>query len=244
MLAATTVRRPSAAVGTRKKVLVVEDEKDLLQIVKYNLQKEGYVVLTARDGESALATARKGKPDLIILDVILPHMDGMEICRILRQETQVPIMFVTGKKNEIDKILGLKLGADDYLTKPFGVGELVARVQAILRRAAPAVSRADAKDAVHIGNLEVDFERHEIRVGGKPANLPPKEFELLKLLIKANGKVLSRDYLLENIWGYEKSSEIDTRTVDQHISRLRRKLQSEKNRIVTVANFGYQIKMS
>ena len=225
------------------KILIVEDEKDLVRLLQYNLENEGFKVTRAGDAESGLALLRKLKPDLVILDIMLPKMDGLEFCRVVRQETQVPIIFLTAKKSEMDRILGLKLGADDYITKPFSVGELVARVQAIFRRSVAPVVGTEKQLQV-VGSIEVDPERHEVRVKGKQTQLTPKEFEFLLLLMKARGKVLSRDYLLEHIWGYKKSIDIDTRTVDQHIARLRRKLRAEAHRIVTVASFGYQIKMN
>ena len=226
---------------SKEKILIVEDEKDLLRLLKYNFQKEGYRVLAAGNAETGLTQVRKFKPDLIILDIMLPSMNGLDLCRVIRQESQVPIIFLTAKKSELDRILGLKLGADDYVTKPFSVEELLARVQAIFRRVS-APTNGKAEKVSRVGEIEIDFERHEIRVKGKAVNLPPKEFELLKLLVEANGKVLSREHLLERIWGYEKSAEIDTRTVDQHIARLRRKLSTERHTLTTVANFGYQIK--
>ncbi len=228
----------------KEKILVVEDEKDLVRLIRYNLEKEKFRIISAGDAETGLVMARKAKPDLIILDIMLPKMDGLDFLRSLRKESQVPVVLLTAKRSELDRILGLKLGADDYIVKPFSVGELHARVEALLRRVnQPANAGGDAKP-VAIGALEVDFERHEIRVKGKRAELTPKEFELLKLLIEANGKVLSRDQLLERIWGHGKDMEIDTRTVDQHIARLRHKLKSESVRIATVTNFGYQIKMN
>ena len=226
------------------KILIVEDEKDLVRLLQYNLENEGFKVLRAGDAEAGLTLLRKNNPDLVILDIMLPKMDGLEFCRVVRQETQVPIIFLTAKKSEMDRILGLKLGADDYITKPFSVGELVARVQAIFRRAAVPANGVAEKSLQTVGSIEVDPERHEVRVKGKLTQLTPKEFEFLLLLMKARGKVLSRDYLLEHIWGYKKSIDIDTRTVDQHIARLRRKLKAEAHRIVTVASFGYQIKMN
>jgi two-component system, OmpR family, alkaline phosphatase synthesis response regulator PhoP len=228
----------------KEKILIVEDEKDLVNLVKYNFEKEGYPVISATNAESGLTAARKQKPDLIILDVMLPKMDGTEFCRIFRQESQTPIIFLTSKKNELDRILGLKLGADDYITKPFSIRELIARVETVFRRLSVSESSNQGKKMVKIGELAVDFERHEVYVKGKFSNLPPKEFELLKLFIQAKGKVLSREELLEKIWGYDNAPEIDTRTVDQHVARLRKRLQSERDRIATVANFGYQIKMN
>ncbi|MDD5305510.1 MAG: response regulator transcription factor [Elusimicrobia bacterium] len=228
---------------TKEKILIVEDEKDLVKLIKYNLEKEKFRVSSARDAETGLKMARQSKPDLILLDIMLPKMDGLEFLRTIRPEVDIPIILLSAKRSEMDRILGLKLGADDYMVKPFSIGELQARINGHLRRHSAAGANGEAKKTVTIGAIAIDFERHEILVAGKPANLAPKEFAILKLLIEANGKVLSRDQLLQMIWGHEKDMEIDTRTVDQHIARLRRKLRSERDRIVTVPNFGYQIKM-
>ena len=228
---------------TKEKILIVEDEKDLVKLIKYNLEKEKFRVTSARDAETGLKMARQTKPDLILLDIMLPKMDGLEFLRTIRPEIDIPIILLSAKRSEMDRILGLKLGADDYMVKPFSIGELQARITGHLRRHAGASTNGEAKKHVAIGDISIDFERHEILVAGKPADLAPKEFAILKLLIEANGKVLSRDQLLQMIWGHEKDMEIDTRTVDQHIARLRRKLRSERDRIVTVPNFGYQIKM-
>lgn len=228
---------------TKEKILIVEDEKDLVKLIRYNLEKEKFRVSAARDAETGLKLARKSKPDLILLDIMLPKMDGLEFLRTIRPEVDIPIILLSAKRSEMDRILGLKLGADDYMVKPFSIGELQARITGHLRRHAGIAANGDAKKTVAIGSIAIDFERHEILVAGKPANLAPKEFAILKLLIEARGKVLSRDQLLQMIWGHEKDMEIDTRTVDQHIARLRRKLGPERNRIATVPNFGYQIKM-
>lgn len=227
--------------STKEKILIVEDEKDLVRLIKYNLEKEKYRVTTARDAETALKLVKSVRPDLIVLDVMLPKMDGIELLKTIRPEVQVPILMLTAKRSEMDRILGLKLGADDYIVKPFSVGELQARIEGHLRRSSGAATQK--KTSVTVGRIEVDFERHEVLVRGKAAYLAPKEFAILKLLIEANGKVLSREQLLQMIWGHEKDMEIDTRTVDQHIARLRRKLGEEAERIATVPNFGYQVKM-
>ena len=226
---------------TKEKILIVEDEKDLVRLIKYNLEKEKYRVTTARDAETALKLVKSVRPDLIVLDVMLPKMDGIELLKTIRPEVQVPILMLTAKRSEMDRILGLKLGADDYIVKPFSVGELQARIEGHLRRSSGTATTK--KTSVTVGRIEVDFERHEVLVRGKAAYLAPKEFAILKLLIEANGKVLSREQLLQMIWGHEKDMEIDTRTVDQHIARLRRKLGEEAERIATVPNFGYQVKM-
>ncbi len=229
--------------ATKEKILIVEDEKDLVKLIRYNLEKEKFRVTSARDAETGLKMARQSKPDLILLDIMLPKMDGLEFLRTIRPEIDTPIILLSAKRSEMDRILGLKLGADDYMVKPFSIGELQARITGHLRRHAGAATNGEAKKTVAIGDINIDFERHEILVAGKPARLAPKEFAILKLLIEANGKVLSRDQLLQMIWGHEKDMEIDTRTVDQHIARLRRKLRSERERITTVPNFGYQIRM-
>ncbi len=227
---------------TKEKILIVEDEKDLVRLIRYNLEKAKYHVTSARDAESGLKLARKSSPDLILLDIMLPKMDGLEFLRTIRPELNIPIILLSAKRSEMDRILGLKLGADDYIVKPFSLGELQARITGHLRRRSSAAG-GEAKKSIVVGNIAIDFERHEIMVKGKLTNLAPKEFAILKLLIEANGKVLSREQLLEMIWGMEKDMEIDTRTVDQHIARLRRKLRSEAERITTVPNFGYQVKM-
>jgi len=232
----------TVAAPARGKILVVEDEKDLVKLIRYNLEKENFRVLAANDAETGLIVARKQRPDLIILDIMLPKMDGLDFLRALRKESQVPVVLLTAKRSELDRILGLKLGADDYVVKPFSVGELNARIEALLRRASAPSKDGEGEKPLAFGGLELDFERHRVTVRGKLINLAPKEFAILRLLIEADGKVLSRDQLLERIWGHEQDMEIDTRTVDQHIARLRRKLGPEGSKIVTVTNFGYQFK--
>jgi two-component system alkaline phosphatase synthesis response regulator PhoP len=229
--------------ATKEKILVVEDEKDISRLIRHTLAKEQFRVTCAADGESGLRLARKLKPNLIVLDVMLPKMGGLDMLRALRPETKSPIMLLSAKRSEMDRILGLKLGADDYVVKPFSIGELQARIEVHLRRASPPLSGDDEKRPLRIGEMEIDFERHEILVQGQPVHLAPKELAILKLLIEASGKVLSRDKLLEIIWGFEENMNIDTRTVDQHVARLRSKLGSEGARIVTVTNFGYQLNL-
>ena len=224
----------------KEKILIVEDEKDLVKILKYNLEKEGYRVVVSTDGESGLNAFRKEKPGLVILDVMLPRLDGFEFCKTIRQDSKVPILMLTAKTDEVDRILGLELGADDYVTKPYSVREVLARVKAILRR----VSDPDRnRSFVRAGGLEVDLERYVLKVNGAAVTLSSKEFEFLKCLLAAQGRVLSRDQLLERVWGYDNAAEIDTRTVDQHIARLREKLGPEAGRIVTVKNVGYRINL-
>ncbi len=195
-------------------------------------------MLAARDAESGLRSIRRSKPDLVILDIMLPRMDGLELLRLLRRESRTPVILLSAKRSETDRILGLKLGADDYVVKPFSHGELLARVEARLRPAA----RPDGERPAAIGAMAVDFARHQVTVKGKRVRLAPKEFSLLRLLVEADGKVLSRDRLLELIWGHEKGMDIDTRTVDQHVARLRRKLGEAGALIATVPNFGYQLR--
>jgi DNA-binding response OmpR family regulator len=178
-------------------------------------------------------------PDLVLLDIMLPKMDGLEFLKLLRAESPVPVILLSAKSAEVDRILGLKLGADDYVPKPFSVGELLARVSARLRRGKGAGEKPAGPRV--LGSLSVDFERHEVKVSGKASRLAPKEFQLLKLLIEADGKVLSRDHLLTVIWGHDAGMDIDTRTVDQHVARLRRKLGAAADKIATVPNFGYKL---
>ena len=219
------------------RILIVEDEKDILRLLKYNLEKEGYTVLSASDGEAGLALARQEKPDFIILDLMLPKLDGMQVCRAVRADSRVPILMLTAKKEEIDRIVGLEIGADDYVTKPFSVRELLARIKSIMRRTHP---QADETGAFTAGVLSVDFARYTVHLKSKPVALSSKEFEFLKILIQAKGKALTRDQLLEQVWGHDPSLEIDTRTIDQHIARLRDKLGAEAKRVITVKNVGYR----
>jgi len=225
---------------SNEKILVVEDEKDLVKILKYNLEKDGFRVISAGDGETGLALFRKEKPDLVLLDIMLPKLDGFEFCKIVRHESKTPILMLTAKADEVDRVLGLELGADDYVTKPYSVREVVARIKAILRRAAGA---QEEKTFFRTGELEIDLERYQVSIRKQPVAISSKEFEFLKCLLLAKGKVLTRDQLLEKIWGYDSSLEIDTRTVDQHIARLRDKLGPEAARVITVKNVGYRLKL-
>jgi len=225
------------------KVLVVEDEKALLKVLKYNLEKEGYRVVSASDGEAGLDLFRRERPDLVILDVMLPKLDGFEVCKAVRAGgagARTPILMLTARKEEVDRVLGLELGADDYVTKPFSTRELCARVKALLRRASDRGAPAAAP--LRAGGLELELEKYEVRVRGGLVTLSTKEFEFLKILFQAQGRAMTRDELLEKVWGYDKSMEIDTRTIDQHIARLRDKLGVEAARIVTVKNVGYRLK--
>jgi two-component system alkaline phosphatase synthesis response regulator PhoP len=224
----------------REKILIVEDEKDIIKMLEYNLKKEGFRILSVQDGEDALDSANKEHPDLIILDLMLPGMDGLEVCRNLKGDTKtasIPLIMLTAKSQESDKIVGLELGADDYMTKPFSPRELIARIKAVLRR---VKEKDKLPEVLRIDDLMLDFSKIAVTVKNKPVELTSKEFELLRTLIKAKGRVLSRDYLLDTIWGFDHAMEIQTRTVDVHIRTLRKKLKNESKRIVTVKNYGYR----
>lgn len=228
------------------KVLIVEDDRTLLEVLRYNLVQQGYGVLTAADGAAGLETARDAKPDLVILDVMLPKMDGYEVCRILRRETTVPIMMLTAKTDETDKVMGLEVGADDYVTKPFSMRELMARVRAMLRRAemmkTEVQSGAGATAiAFRAGEIEIDSAGHRVSRGGSGVELSRMEFALLEFLARNHGQVFTRDQLLEKVWGYDFSG--DTRTVDVHVSWLRRKIEADPahpRHLVTVRGVGYK----
>ena len=224
----------------KETILIVEDEKDIVKMLDYNLKKEGYKTLSAHDGEEGLDLAHKEHPELIILDLMLPGMDGLEVCKALKKENRtaaIPIIMLTAKSQEADKVIGLELGADDYMTKPFSPRELIARIKAVLRR---LKERDKLPEVLKIEDLAIDFSKIEVTIKGRPIDLTAKEFELLKTLIKAKGRVLSRDYLLDTIWGFDHAMEIQTRTVDVHIRTLRKKLKSEAKGIVTVKNYGYR----
>lgn len=221
-----------------QKVLVIEDEHDVVDLLVRQLRKAGgFSAITAADGESGLARARDEAPALIVLDLMLPKMSGLEVCRVLKSEPatrHIPIVMLTAKAEEVDRIVGLEFGADDYVTKPFSPRELVLRIRAILRRsvAAPTEKKLTAKDIV------IDAERHEVRIGGKAIDLTAIEFKLLLTLMQRRGRVQARDRLLNDVWGYE--SLIDTRTVDTHVRRLREKMGKRGDLIETVRGFGYR----
>jgi len=221
------------------KVLVVDDEKDITALVAYHLEREGFRVLQAHDGLQALDLVKRERPNLLVLDLMLPQMSGLDVCRRLRKEpdtARLPILMLTAKAEETDKVLGLELGGDDYLTKPFGPRELVARVKALIRRS----EERQEEEIVKAGALEVDLARYIVSIRRRPIELTAKEFDLLKALILAKGRALTRDYLLDRVWGYDQASEIESRTVDVHVRRLREKLGSEAKRIVTVKSVGYR----
>jgi DNA-binding response OmpR family regulator len=225
-----------------KKILVVDDEPTLVATLRYNLEREGYEVIDAADGESALSAALTGRPDLILLDLMLPGMDGLEVCRILRRDMAVPILMLTAKAEEIDKVVGLELGADDYVTKPFSMRELLARVRALLRRAKtpPSVE----VDVLQTGDLEVDLRRRRVLRDGQELSLKPKEFELLAFLVRNRDRVLTRDTLLNQIWGFNFAGDT-SRTVDVHVRWLREKIEAEPakpTRLITIRGVGYTFK--
>jgi len=234
-----------------QKVLVVEDEVTLLETLVYNLQRQGYEVVSAQDGYEALEIAREEKPDLLLLDIMLPGLDGFEVCRILRKEMSIPILMLTARDEEVDKVVGLEVGADDYLTKPFSMRELMARVKALLRRVRlireevsatqERTGTVDIDAPLQFGNMEVDLARREVRLEGKPVRIKPKEFDLLVFLARNRGIALSRDLILDRVWGWEHDG--SSRTVDVHIRWLREKIEpdpSNAQRIITVRGIGYR----
>ena len=230
-----------------EKILVVDDEPTIRETVAYNLENAGYDVITASDGPTALEAARTQSPDLVILDIMLPGMDGFEVCRILRKEMTTPVLMLTARDDEIDRVVGLEVGADDYLTKPFSMRELLARVKAMLRRVRLIREEIDsegnlpAKKIISFDDLVINLDRHEISLKGKPLALKPKEYELLVFLAQHRGNVLSRENILETVWGWEYIG--DSRTVDVHIRWLREKVETEPaspTRIITIRGVGYR----
>lgn len=223
-----------------KKILIIEDEKNIVDILKFNLVKEGFETMEAYDGEQGYELAISQKPDLILLDIMLPKMDGFTVCRKVRQSSNTPILMITAKEEEVDKVLGLELGADDYITKPFSTRELMARVKANLRR---SVSEEYAKangNNVKYGTLEIDIDRYEVKRDGTIIELTLREFELVKFLALQPGQIFTRENLLEKVWGYEYYG--DVRTVDVTVRRLREKLEidpAEPEYIMTKRGVGY-----
>ncbi|GAB4402998.1 MAG: response regulator transcription factor [Anaerolineales bacterium] len=232
--------------GPKETVLVVEDEPTLLETLEYNLTRQGYRVVTATDGVMAVEQARRERPNVIILDIMLPKMDGFEVCRTLRKEMNVPILMLTARDDEIDKVVGLEVGADDYMTKPFSMRELMARVKALLRRVRliredMAAATAPEPERLVFGDLTLDLSRGEVRLGERPVPLKPKEYDLLVFLARNRGMVLSRDLILERVWGWDFAG--GTRTVDVHVRWLREKIEADPanpTRIVTVRGMGYR----
>jgi len=243
--AATGLERPAAAAGHERaaptaRILVVEDERPIAELIRYNLRREGFDVDVAYDGHEAIERASAALPDLVILDLMLPYVDGLEVCRHLRARGSLPILILTAKDAEHDRVLGLESGADDYVTKPFSPRELVARVRAILRRAR---DQGPAEAPLVCGSLSLSVTTHEVRLGERFVDLTAKEFDLLRMLMSHPNHVFTRDFLLEQIWGYEYSG--GTRTVDMHISRLREKLEDDPDVprfIATLRGVGYKLK--
>jgi phosphate regulon transcriptional regulator PhoB len=224
---------------TENKILVADDEADVLNLVSSNLKNAGYHVIKAQDGASALTKARETVPMLIVLDLMLPGMSGLDVCKSLKSDeatARIPIIMLTAKAEEIDRILGLELGADDYITKPFSPRELVLRVNSVVRRSS---GQNEKSDHIKIGDIVVDRMRFDVRVKGEPLEMTPTEFKLLLVLMERQGRVQSREVLLNDVWGYD--NVLDTRTVDTHVARLREKLRRGKVSIDTVRGFGYRI---
>jgi DNA-binding response OmpR family regulator len=225
----------------RKKILVVDDESAILQTLRFNLERGGYHVCTAGDGRTAIALAASEKPDLVILDIMLPILDGIEACKEIRKTSGVPIIMLTAKDQEIDKVLALELGADDYVTKPFALGEFLARVKARLRR--QETTGDSRNDAIAVGELTLDPSRQRLVVRGKDVNLAPKEFRLLHVLMENRGRIVTRQMLLEKVWGYDFEGE--HQTISVHVRWLREKIEIDPNNprhIITVRSRGYMFK--
>ncbi len=223
--------------GFGRKILIIEDESDVADLLSLNLRKAGFRVSTAADGASGLQKARDDRPDFIILDLMLPKLSGLEVCKILKSDaatSHTPILMLTARAEEIDRIVGLEFGADDYVTKPFSPREIVLRIRAIFRRG----EKAD--ESLNAGPISIDPARHEVRINGKRVRLTSLEFKLLRTLMQRRGRVQERDRLLNEVWGYE--SVIDTRTVDTHVRRLREKLGKAGDVIETVRGFGYRLR--
>lgn len=215
-----------------QKIVIVEDEQAISDIIKYNLEKEGYKVYTAYDGEEGLKLIESIDPDLILLDIMMPKMDGLEVCRRVRITKETPIIMLTARAEELDKVLGLELGADDYMTKPFGMRELVARVKANLRRGGFVAEEVEETNLIKEDNLVINLSKYEVTKNGKVIELTLREYELLKFLVLQKGKVFSRETLLEQVWGYEYYG--DVRTVDVTVRRLREKIEDDSSKAVLV----------
>ena len=224
----------------RERILLIEDEPDIAEVLQYNLEKEGFAVELARRGDNGLEALRREDPALILLDLMLPGIDGLELTRLLKRDTgtaRLPIVMLTARSEEVDRIVGLELGADDYISKPFSPREVVLRVKAVLRRFQHEEAEAES---LEIGGIELDLAAHQLRVRGKEIPLTATEFRLLRLLMERSGRVQTRGQLLSDVWGY--AEDIDSRTVDTHIRRLRRKLGPEADRIETVIGVGYRLR--
>lgn len=222
-------------------ILLVEDEAALADSIRYNLEREGFGVVVAADGRSALERFRSDPPSLVILDLMLPELSGLDVCRMIRQGSDVPIIIVTAKDSEADKVTGLELGADDYVTKPFSVRELVSRVRALLRRSRMGAPAADV-EILAGGPIEMDAVRHEVRVNGAIVDFTPKEFELLEVLLRNKGSLLTREFLIREVWGRDYFG--DTKTLDVHVKRIRRKMEPDPHEprfLTTVRGLGYKL---
>ncbi len=223
-------------------ILLVEDEENLVEALRFNLSREGYRVMVAHDGELGLRMAQENGPDLILLDIILPKMNGIEVCRQLRRETQVPILMLTARGEEIDKVVGLEVGADDYLTKPFGMRELIARIHSLLRRARVSAPESPSPAVLTVGDLTIDLGGHVVALAGEELGLRPREFELLAMLAANRGRAFTREQILERVWGHDFIG--DVRTVDVHVRWLRQKLYrgpGSSPRIITIRGVGYRL---
>ena len=221
------------------KILVVDDEQPIVEAVAYSLKKEGYTVQIATDAEQCLESVRTDPPDLVILDVMLPSANGFDICRILRKQGNIPIIMLTARADDTDRVVGLEIGADDYVIKPFNMRELMARVKSVLRRTSP--QEVTTTPVLHAGNLTIDPARYEVSVGDKQLSLSPKEFELLRFLVTHPGQVFARSILLDRVWGAE--AYVEERTVDVHIRWLREKIEinpSQPVRLLTIRGVGYK----
>ena len=222
------------------KILLVEDEDSLVESISYNLVREGFAVVAAADGERALERFRAEHPAIVILDLMLPKLSGLDVCRSIRSESNVPILILTAKDGEADKVAGLELGADDYVTKPFSMRELVSRVRAHLRRVGMAESLPAAERLIG-GPVELDPESHEVRVRGESMSFPPKEFELLEMFLAKKGRLLTRNFLIQSVWGSDYFG--DTKTLDVHVKRLRQKIEDDPHHpkhLMTVRGLGYK----
>jgi two-component system response regulator RegX3 len=225
----------------RSRILIVEDEESLVETIRYNLEREGFATSSASDGRTALERFRADHPDLVLLDLMLPGLSGLDVCRAIRAESTVPVIMVTAKDTEADTVSGLELGADDYVTKPFSVRELVSRVRANLRRTRMVPDDGGAEEILRGGPVELDVSRHEARVRGDSVSLPPKEFELLVAFLRRRGRLLTRDFLIDEVWGADYFG--DTKTLDVHVKRLRRKIEEDPHRpdhLLTVRGLGYK----
>ena len=225
---------------TQRRILLVEDEESLAESIRYTLEQEGFTVTVAVDGRKAIERFRSDHPDLVILDLMLPELSGLDVCRLIRQESNVPIVMVTAKDSEADKVAGLELGADDYVTKPFSIRELVSRVRAHLRRALMQEPVATV-EMLNAGPIEMDVAKHEVRVGEGLVAFPPKEFELLGAFLRRRGRLLTREFLIEEIWGHDYVG--DTKTLDVHVKRIRQKIENDPHDpelLLTVRGLGYK----